>query len=287
MIRRLALAALALLLLGAGGDGEPLDRVEARARIADGLYLESGMGDYRGSLQVYQELVLAEGVPDGVAAEAMLRMGLAREALDEPQEAEAAYRTLLDEYPSTHRAVEARSRLQSLEEDRKVVRTLPVTFDFDIGVGGLFHARSRSTKGRLTHEKVERGGKLDGIVAWETYVIGGEDDIVVLGFEDDLRLTGDIALRVHARTFPAHLSFFLVDRDGRRFGTTTRVVRPEEGWRTLSLSASDFQDRSAGSTGGAYRPRAGMAYLMIQDATGHSSTDRGENLILIDDLAVQ
>ena len=280
MVCRAFLVAALLTLSG----GEALDW---RAEMADALYLESGMGDLRAALRAYSKLSVTEGVPREIAAEATLRMGLAREALDEPQDAEAAYRDLLERFPATIWAADARARLQSLEEARKTVHELPVRYTFDAGVGGLFHAPSRSTKGRLSHEQVDREGELEGVVAWETYVIGGEDDLIVVGFDPALTVHGDVELSVHARSFPVHLSFFLVDKAGTRYGTTTRVVRPEQGWKHLVVNADDFSDRSAGASGGAYAARDGISYLMIQDATGYSSTDRGENLILIDNLSVR
>ena len=267
---------------------EPLDRVAARALMADALYLESGMGDHRGAARIYAEIVdRGDEVPIDLAAEACLRMGLAEEALGQAEQAEEAYRKLLARYPSTSWGADARGRLQSLEEDRKVVRSLPVEFRFGSDVGGLFHARSRSNKGRITPEQVEKDGTPDGVAAWRTYVIGGEDDIVVLGFDPQLELQGTVELAVRAANFPAHLSFFLVHQDGTRYGSHSWVVRPEEGWQQLALEAADFQDRAGGSAGGLYRPGTGIRFLMIQDVTGHSSTDRGENLILIDDLTVR
>ncbi len=280
-VSKALLLASALLLLGADS------HLDARARMADALYLESGTGDLRGALRTYSQLSVSEGIPADLAAEATLRMGLAREALGEPGDAEDAYRDLLERFPSTLWATEARSRLQSLEEERKVVRTLPVRFDFDADVAGLFHAPSRSTKGRLTHEQVDRKGGLEGVVAWETYVIGGEDDLIVVGFDPKLQIEGEVEISVSARSFPVHLSFFLIDQSGTRYGTTTRVVRPEQGWKHLVLAASDFSDRSSGASGGGYQPGTGITYLMIQDATGYSSTDRGENVILVDNLSVR
>jgi hypothetical protein len=52
------------------------------------------------------------------------------------------------------------------------------------------------------------------------------------------------------------------------------------------VTAADFTNRGAGA-GGAYEPQAGIRYLMIQDATGSNSTDRGENVILVDNLSVR
>jgi len=279
-VSRALLVLSALLLLGA-------DSLDARARMADAIYLESGMGDLQGAMRAYQQLSLGDSIPADLAAEATLRLGLAREALGEATAAEDSYRDLLGRFPSTLWATEARSRLQSLEEERKVVRELPVGFRFDADVAGLFHAPSRSTKGRLTHELVDREAGSEGVVAWETYVIGGEDDLIVVGFDPTLRIEGEVELSVLARSFPVHLTFFLIDEAGTRYGTTTRVVRPEQGWKHLVVAASDFGDRSAGSSGTAYAPRAGITYLMIQDATGYSSTDRGENVILLDNLHVR
>ena len=285
-----ACLALLLLLLGSATAraDEASPEIHARALMADALFLESGMGDFRGALRLYREIVeTTASTPTGLIAEAWLRMGLAHEALGEVEQAESAYQSLLAAHATVAWASDARSRLQSLDEDRRMVRSLPVAFAFDEDVGGLFHARSRPNKGRIDHETVEVGGQQEGLVSWRTYVTSGEDDLLVLGFDRGLLVHGDIGVRVRAVQFPVHLSFILVDREGTRFVSLTFIVRPEEGWQQLALEALDFQDRSEGSGGASYRPRTGLGFLMIQDVTGHNSTDRGENLILLDDLAVR
>jgi hypothetical protein len=276
---RVLLPLLAVALLGAADPA-----LDARSAVADALYLESGMGDQRGAIVLYQRVLDApQGVPRETLAEACFRLGLAHERLDEPGLAEQAYEKLLVEHSGTSWSDDAQLRLRSLDEDRKQVQTLPVRFDFEDGLGGLYHARNRVPKGRIVHE--QDGGQ--GVVAWRTYVIGGEDDIAAVGFHPSLTVQGEVGLRARARVFATHLAFFLVDQSGRRFGTTSRVLRPEDGWVTLELAPSDFVNRAGGTDGDVYSARAGIPFLMIQDVTGFSSTDRGENVILIDDLSVR
>jgi len=288
---------LALLLVAAPAVADdpptadpPLTALEARGLVAEALLLESGAGDYRGACDKFRELLSrSDGLPDILVSEALLRLGLAHEALaggpenlvlEQADRAEAAFQELLDRFPTTRWADDARHRLRSLEEHRKIVPELPTKFRFDEDVGGLYHARSRRHKGRLEHETADG----EGVAAWRSYVIGGEDDLLMVRFAQKKPRPLSVKVRVSARNFPAHLTFFLVDVDGVNHATKARNIRPEEGWVQLTFTPSDFSslsvDRSA-KLGD--RP---IRYLMIQDVTGHSSTDRGENVVLFDDLEV-
>ncbi len=282
MIRLPALLALGLLATSAfAADGEP----PPREVIADGLYLESGMGDHAGAAGRYESVLARSDVPDHLRAEAFLRLGLARERLQEIGKAEEAYATLIEELPGSRWSEDARSRLQSLQEDRKRVRSLPLRFTFDSGTDGLFHARTRAHKGALNHEVLQDEAGQHAVASWRTYVVAREDDLTQVGFGDGVRVQGDLTVRLRAVSFPAHLVFFLVDAEGRRFGTATQVVRPEDGWKTLTFTAADFRDRASGSEDG-YAAEA-ITNLWMQDVTGYASTDRGENVIWIDELALR
>jgi hypothetical protein len=288
---RLGSALLAALLLATGvASGQPSPGSDDAARaprdlIADGLYLESGMGDYAGAAAVYSSVADRDDVPEHLRSEALLRLGLARERLGDVAAAEADYARLLSELPTSRWAEDARSRVQSIEEDRKRVRTLPVAYDFTADTGGLFHSRTRSHKGSLEHEVLDDEAGRHEVAAWRTYVAAREDDLTQVGFDEGVHVRGRLELTLRAVAFPAHLVFFLVDADGRRFGTATQVVRPEDGWRRLRFAPGDFRDRASG-TEEAYHAE-GITNLWIQDVTGYSSTDRGENVIWIDELILE
>lgn len=285
MIRRTVglLGAVLLLVPLSAVAEEPVP--SPRDVLADGLYLESGMGDYAGASKRYESILAREDVPDHLRAEALVRVGLARERLGEVEAAESAYRLLLKDLSSSRWAEDARSRIQSIEEDRKRVRALPVAYTFTTDTGGLFHARTRSHKGSLSHEVLDDETGRHEVASWRTYVVAREDDLTQVGFGDDVVVHGRLTLTLRAVSFPAHLVFFLVDADGRRFGTATQVVRPEEGWRTLRFAASDFRDRASGGEEG-YIGKP-ITNLWIQDVTGYSSTDRGENIIWLDELRLE
>jgi len=272
------------LLLGTpalAADGEP----PAREVIADGLYLESGMGDHEGAARQYESVLARADVPEHLRAEAYLRLGLARERLEEVGKAEEAYAALIAELPGSRWAEDARSRLQSLQEDRMRVRSLPLLFTFDASTDGLFHARTRAHKGALNHEVLQDESGEHAVASWRTYVVAREDDLTQVGFGDGVFVRGDLTIKLRAVAFPAHLVFFLVDAEGRRFGTATQVVRPEEGWRTLTFTAADFRNRASGAEAG-YTAEP-ITNLWVQDVTGYASTDRGENVIWIDELALR
>lgn len=282
---------LALLLPAVALAQAPPDRaakVEARAQMAEALYLESGLGDYEAARDVYKSLVdRSAELDEGTAAEACMRLGLAHERLEDVAEAEAAYEEVLRKYPNTGWSTDASQRLRSLDEDRKQVQQLPVAWDFEQDLGGLFHARNRAQKGRLTWELSSDGPHAPGIAVWQTYVTGGEDDLAVVGFDEALTVQGQVSLQIRTRNFPAHLVFFLVDTEGGRYSSATTVVRPEQGWRTVALGPSDFVDRSRGPQERVFQAQTGITYLMVQDVTGYSSTDRGENVLQLDDLAIR
>lgn len=290
-----AMLALVLLATPAAAEGPPtaeppLSPLEARGLVAEALLLESGAGDYRRACDTYRALLArSDGLPDILVSEALLRLGLAHETLaggpealvlEEADRAESAFQELLERFPTTRWADDARYRLRSLEEHRKIVPALPTRFSFDADVGGLFHARSRRHKGRLGQETNDG----EGVAAWRSYVIGGEDDLLMVRFAQKESRPLSVRVRVSARNFPAHLTFFLVDVDGVNHATQVRNVRPEDGWVTLSFKPEDFSSLGADrSTKVGARP---IRYLMIQDVTGHSSTDRGENIVLFDDLEI-
>ena len=289
MIRPVLLLAL-LLPAAAWAEANPsaAAKLEARAQMADALYLESAVGDFEGALAVYQALVdRSAELDDRTAAEACMRLGLAHERLEQVPQAEASYEEILRKYPNTGWSSDAQQRLRSLDEDRKQVQKLPVAWSFETDLGGLFHARNRTQKGRLTWEPSSDGPHAPGLAVWQTYVTGGEDDLTVVGFDDSLTLQGQVSMQLRTRNFPAHLVFFLVDAAGGRYSSATTVVRPEQGWRTVALGPADFVDRSRGPQERIFQAQGGITYLMIQDVTGYSSTDRGENVVLLDDLAIR
>ena len=220
---RLLLAALLLPSLALAAPDA--DRAQgARNTLADALFLESGMGDYEGALDRYQQVLDApEGLASGILAEACMRLGMAHERLDQPDAAEAAYEKVLREHPNTSWAQDAQHRLRSLDEDRKQVQALPVAWDFEDDLGGLFHARNRAQKGRLAQERSADGLHPRGVASWRSYVTGGEDDLVVVGFNPDLTVRGHISLQVKALNFPAHLVFVLVQGGGGRFSSAATV----------------------------------------------------------------
>ena len=279
---RIAVALLLTGLLATAAHAQSRDGEQPRDLIADGLYLESGMGDYAGAAARYRELTERTDVADHLLAEAWFRLGRAEERLGNVEPAEVAYQHILDSMAASRWAEDARSRLQSIEEDRKRVRGLPVKFQFTDDTGGLFHARTHSHKGTLAHEVLEDHEGSHRVASWRTYVAAREDDLTQVGFAPGVVVRGDLALELRAVNFPAHLVFFLVDEEGRRFGTATQVVRPEDGWKRLEFSARDFRDRASGSED-PYSPEA-ITNLWIQDVTGYASTDRGENIIWIDEL---
>jgi len=277
--RAAALLGAALVLAGAGPDDADL-----RGSMAEALYLESAAGDYAGALAIYRRLAdpLATTVPRELAAEACLRAGIAHEVLGDGSEAEDVYNHAVDRFAGTPWADEARERLRSLERDRRRVRSLPAEHGFEDDVGALVHDRQPGSQGRIAHQRTDRGGELNGVVAWHTWVVSGREDALLVGFEDGVQPAGRVELDVLSRSFPLQLVLVLESSDGTRFETQAVVIAPGDGWSTLRFEPDDF--REAG--GAPYRATA-TDRLRLVDRTGLGSTDRGENLVLIDRFSVE
>lgn len=279
MSRSAWIALGALFLVGASPAPDSL-----RGAMAEALYLESAQGDYAGALAIYRKLAdpLAEDVPRELAAEACLRAGLAHEVLGDGGEAEDVYNHTVDRFSGSPWADEAQQRLRELERERRRVGSLPALFGFDDDVGGLVHDRTPGSQGRIDHQRTDRGGRIDGVVAWHSWVIGGQEDTLLVGFEDRVEPTGRVSADVLSRSFPLHLTLVLEGVDGVRFETPAVVISPDDGWTELVFEADDFREPS----GAPYLPQP-IARLLIIDRTGLSSTDRGENLVLIDRFSVE
>lgn len=279
---------LALVLLACAVQAraeEPAKRPDPDALLAEALYLESGMGDYRGALAIYRDLAEMDDLLPGLAADVLLRAALAHEAIGELAEAEAPLLRLSEAFPDTPQAEVARHRLEARARAEARAASLPANLTFDTDTGGLRKGPGASGRGRIEHELIDDGSGLAGVAAWRTRVVAGKDDAVVLGLDPALPFQGDVRFRVRAGRFPAFLEPRLLLPDGTTFAAEVWEVGPEQGWVVIELSSADF--RSAGVVPVPFRQGTGVEGIEIRDTTGLRSTDEGDNPIFLDDLIVR
>ncbi|MCK6526339.1 hypothetical protein L6R50_01840 [Myxococcota bacterium] len=268
---------------------DPGDDLRARELLGDGLYLESGMGDYRGAVERYRQAAALSDVDPGTRGEVLFRLGHALERLGERAEAGAAFQGVLDLPTGRSRWSEpARVRLTRIRESEGAVRDLPAALDFERDGGGWQHSSHYAAKGtvqRVEDAAIARTGS--GVLEWRTTVVAREDDLIYLPLDTEPQAPRRVSFAVRTTAFTARLFLFAVLADGSRYSSPGFVVSPADGWihRDLHL-ASDFRP-IAGQVSGTPLDPSRIKFLMLQDATGYFSTDRGENRILLDDFLVR
>ncbi len=297
-----------LLLTGLLGCGEPLlpdsslgnppspsatpeisdPHETARHLLGDGLFLESGMGDYSASIAQYRKALNLPGLDPARRAELLYRIAQAEEKQGSPQAA-AAYRAVVEQHPDQPLWSDpAQARLAKLTEVMETIRVLPVSFDFEEGARGWRHSAHYAGKGDIQHARgPERARSGNGALLWQTTVAAREDDLIYLALEPGAISPREVKLAVKVEAFPARLFLFAVEADGARYSSPAISVAPDDGWVGLVFSMPGDFRTIGGQGGGGALDTSRIKFLMLQDATGFFSTDRGQNRILLDDFALR
>jgi len=260
---------------------------QARTLIGEGLYLESGMGEYREATDRYRQAAALPGVGPAVRAEVLFHLGEARERLGDLRAAADAYRGAAESrVPRSPWVEPARARLGRLLEAEASIRLLPALLDFERDLGGWQHSSHYAGKGTVQLAADPRPDR-DGakVLEWRTSVASREDDLIYLPLSPGDAVLRDVRFQIRTTAFPARLFLFVVHADGSRFSSPGFVVSPDSGWTWQSFQVpGDFRPIAGPARG----PDPGrVKFLMLQDATGYFSTDRGENRILLDDFTLR
>lgn len=181
----------------------------------------------------------------------------------------------------------ARQLLAHLDLSSHQFDRLPVTCTFDRDICGLVRveedgprASAAAATTRRTLEVVDYGE--DFVLAWDTTVETTESDQIALALAPGLKLRA-VSLRVRASQFAAQLRITVSDGSGGRWSTAMIRV-PTEEWLDVDLPLSAF---SAVNPSPQSRDPRGVRVVEIEDLSGKLGSERGENTILLDDLALK
>jgi hypothetical protein len=266
------------------GDGDAWQ--QARTLIAEGMYLESGLGDFAGAAELYRTGLAIDGLPAELEAELMFRLGEGSERLGDLEGASEAFQQLLDDHGSQEPwGGLAHGRILRLAEHSRRIFELPVAHDFAADTEGWLHTGGYQRQGQIewTGDVGHSGG---GALVWNSPVIGQDLDQVYLVFSTPSPWVAHVELWLRAVDFPAHLILLMVEEEGTRFASGRYVVEPGDGWIRIRSELDDFYLFPGEDVTRHPDPRR-IEFLILQDATSTYSTDRGMNRILIDDVSVE
>lgn len=258
----------------------------AREVLSQAMYLESGLGDLQAACDLYEEGLHIEGLDPEFEAELLFRLGAARERMGQSAEAAAAFQVLLDEHGNRQPWGElAHQRAQRIAEQTRAIDELPISHDFDVGLGDWLHSGGYERRSSVQWTG-EVGRTAEGALLWESVVRGHVRDDVYLSFASPSPRLHHVELWVRAVDFPAHLILTLVEEGGVRFASGLYVVEPADGWTKIGSDIDDFY-LFPGDDATRHPDPVRLTFLLLEDATSTYSTDRGLNRLLIDDVSVE
>lgn len=284
--RATAAAAVVLTAQVAGADTGADTWQDARSLIAEGMYLESGLGDYEGAATLYEEGLGLDGLAPDIEAELLFRLAEGRERLGDLDAATNTFDRLLENHGSQEPwGSLAHAHLLRLAEHSRRIFELPAGHSFADGQGAWLHTGGYNRQGGLEWTP-EVGHQALGALVWSSPVLGQEPDNIYLAFATPSPRISSVELWLRAVDFPAHLILLMVESDGTRFASGRYVIEPVDGWIRIRSELEDFYLFPGEDVTRHPDPRS-VEFLILEDATSTYSTDRGMNRLLVDDVRLE
>jgi hypothetical protein len=166
--------------------------------------------------------------------------------------------------------------LARIELERQSALVLPLNWDFSGGVVGfVLGSLPRSHESSLKTEILDN----NPVLSWTRFVSANEIDSISMGLVDTPARS--IAFRAMARNFPVDLQVVVLGTEGGRYGAPLTVI-PEAEWVYIRISLSSLRSLDAASRG----PLKNIRNVELQDLSGYLSSDRGENILYLDDFSI-
>jgi hypothetical protein len=259
---------------------------KARAAIAEGMFMESGLGDFSGACKAYERGLAVEGLEPELEAELLIRLAAGREMLGDLDTASEILEQLLARHATVQPWAElAHLRLLRLAEHGRRIPALPLVMGFDAGTEAWLHAGRHGSRGSLAWAD-ELGHESPGVMVWQSQVLTQARSDVYLCFSSPSPVLNRVELWVTAVDFPAHLILFLVEEGGSRFASGHYVIEPSAGWVHIRSDLDDFFLFPGEDVTRHPDPRK-VEFLILEDATATYSTDRGMNRVIVDDVRLE
>jgi hypothetical protein len=244
----------------------------------EGLLKEAGNGDSSGAQEWYEGLLA--GLPDDDPSTGELHYWLGRtQYLD--GNVEGARKELKAASDDPTAAPHALALLGQIDAQELRIRRLPVTHDFRLGTAHWLHSWQHGDKGHIEALPLPPDG--EPAMAWSTTVKDREDDQVVCYFDDPKPPPSSIRMSIRSENFPAYVLLSLHDDRGRRYAPDEPVAVPTDRWVPVELAIDDFLPREGNQP---LRPGE-LEALVLQDVTAFFSSDRGANVLYVDEVHIK
>jgi len=267
---------LPLLLAGLWTTAQAQD-LRAWQGMYEGLLKEAAEGDAAGAQEWYWGLLAGLDNSDPTAGELHYWMGRASYLSGDADRARRELRAAQDD-PTA--APHARALLGQIDAQELRIRRLPVTHDFRLGTAHWLHSWQHGDKGTIEARPLPPEG--EPAMAWTTTVEDREDDQIVVYFDDPEPAPSLVRMSLRSENFPAYVLPSLHDDRGRSYAPDEPVAIPTDRWVPVEFALTDFPPREGNEP---LRP-GDLEALVLRDVTAFYSSDRGANVLYVDEVHI-
>ncbi len=266
------------LLLAALSNPALAQDLRAWQGMYEGLLKEAGDGDAGAAQEWYRGLLA--GLPENDPSRGELHYWLGRTSYL-GNDVEAARRDLKAASKDPTSAPHAQALLGQIDAKELRIRRLPVTHDFRLGTAHWLHSWQHGDKGTIEALPLPPDG--EPAMAWRTTVKDREDDQVVCYFDEPRPGPTRIRMSLRSEHFPAYVLPSLHDDRGRRYAPDEPIAVSTDRWVPVELDVSEFLPREGNQP---LQPED-LDALVLQDVTAFFSSDRGANVLYVDEVHIR
>ena len=251
---------------------------EAWASLHDGLLNQSMDREPFAAIASYEALL--SGIPEGdpMRGDLLYWLGRARLASGD---ATGALETLGASGKVWSSRARARSLMGRLRAQKQAVRRMPYLQGFESSTSPWVRGWDRGRDADLALDR-----RADGpVAAWHVEIREGQEDFLTFAVQTDGALVSRISMQLQATEFPMVVELHLADAEGGLWRAPMILV-PASSWLSVDLSLEQFVNLDSGVAAG-HISGGSLRWVQLKEVTALHLEDRGENQLLIDDLALK
>jgi len=244
----------------------------------EGLLMEAADGDTSAAESWYRGLLTGLPADDPTAGELHYWLGRASYLGGAADAARRELRTALED---TSARPHAQALVGQIDAQELRIRRLPVTHDFRLGTAHWLHSWQHADKGSIEAQPLPPDG--EPAMAWSTSITDREDDQIVCYFDEPEPPPARIRMSLRSERFPGYVQIALHDDRGQSHALAEPIQVPTERWVPVELTVEDFLPRE-----GTRRLQSDeIDALVLQDVTAFYSSDRGPNVLYVDEVHIR
>ena len=268
---------LSTLLLVTWIPTAPAQDLRAWQGMYEGLLKEAAEGDATGAQEWYGGLLAGLPKEDPSSGELHYWLGRAYYLEGDADQARRELRKAEEDATAAPHALALQGQIDAQELR---IRRLPVSHDFRLGTAHWLHSWQHGDKGSIEARALPPEG--EPAMAWSTTVTDREDDQIVVYFDDPRPAPTMVRMSLRSANFPAYVLPSLHDDRGRRYAPDEPIAIPTDRWVPVELNVSEFLPRE----GYQHLKAHDLEALVLQDVTAFYSSDRGANVLFVDEVHI-